>query len=281
MMEAVNLWNKSFEGYFLNMETTVNGFIARIANEGLHLENSLAVFKDSESIGLVLNGFRDIQGRKVAWNGGTGIAKEYRGQGIGKELMKRNLVLYAANGTDTATLEAITENEAAIHLYESVGYKTVDRLAVLTNSKPIDSLPIDSDYRYAVHRGRPAQIAALPFCFHEAAWQTQWPSLLREGEALWLSHNSKPVGYALYKRAFDEQGQITSISLYQCEAEPDSPDARTITHTLLKELFGPLDQPIRRTGVLLRESNKVLTETLTSLEFEETVKLVQMTYKFA
>lgn len=49
-------------------------------SKGIPLENSLAIYVDGEPAGFVMNGVRDVDGKKLAWNGGTGIAPVFRGQ---------------------------------------------------------------------------------------------------------------------------------------------------------------------------------------------------------
>ncbi|MFC9707709.1 GNAT family N-acetyltransferase [Paenibacillus sp. NPDC056933] len=64
----------------------------------------------------------------MAWNGGTGIAPAFRGQGIGRVLMLRSLELCREHGVEIAILEALAQNENAIKLYQYVGYEITDRL---------------------------------------------------------------------------------------------------------------------------------------------------------
>lgn len=71
--DMVTLWNKGFEGYYLNSQLDLSKFMARTVNEDLSLEHSLVMFENMTPIGFVMNGFRTIDGSKVAWNGGTGI----------------------------------------------------------------------------------------------------------------------------------------------------------------------------------------------------------------
>ncbi|HKW04585.1 MAG TPA: GNAT family protein [Nitrososphaerales archaeon] len=56
---------------------------------------------------------------------GISVSKEYRDEGIGRELMK--IVLRECKRADfkTIELEAFGNNKRAIHLYESVGFKLV------------------------------------------------------------------------------------------------------------------------------------------------------------
>ncbi|MDQ0875654.1 GNAT superfamily N-acetyltransferase [Paenibacillus sp. V4I3] len=143
--DMVSLWNKGFEGYFINSTLSLDKFLSRTVNEGLSLEHSLVMYENSAPIGFVMNGFRGIEGKRVAWNGGTGIAPEQRGKGIGKILMKRNLQLYREQGVDIALLEALIQNKAAIKLYQSVGYGITEQLISLQHTEALDASLLQSN----------------------------------------------------------------------------------------------------------------------------------------
>src|SRR5690606_28819443 len=128
---AVEAWNKGFEGYYFDATTTVDQFTNRMVLEGLSPSLSILAFDCDKPVGLILNGVRMIDGKKVAWNGGTGVAKDYRRNGVGKQLMDATLAIYEEEGVQIATLEAIKQNEKAIKLYENKGYKIVDELVHL------------------------------------------------------------------------------------------------------------------------------------------------------
>ncbi len=50
--------------------------------EGLSAELSIIAFQDEQPVGIALSGLRTIDGKKVAWNGGTGVAVPLRSQGV-------------------------------------------------------------------------------------------------------------------------------------------------------------------------------------------------------
>ena len=54
---------------------------------------------------------------------GMGVRREYRGQGIGRRLMDACLSLVRESGLEKIELDVYTDNEAAIRLYESVGFQ--------------------------------------------------------------------------------------------------------------------------------------------------------------
>ncbi|MFQ5943678.1 MAG: ribosomal protein S18-alanine N-acetyltransferase [Anaerolineales bacterium] len=55
------------------------------------------------------------------------VQPEFRMQGIGEDLLKNALVAAAGKGAHVATLEVRESNEAAISLYEKLGFEVVGR----------------------------------------------------------------------------------------------------------------------------------------------------------
>ncbi|MGG1516863.1 GNAT family N-acetyltransferase [Paenibacillus oryzisoli] len=273
---AVALWNLGFEGYFINSTLTVDRFLARAVGEGLSLEHSLAMYDEQgEPVGLVMNGFRTLAGRKIAWNGGTGIAPAFRGKGFGQQLMERNLELYREHGVDAAMLEALIQNNAAIRLYQKVGYEITERLVGLQHDGTLNADELHANHSYTVQRGRPVEVSKLPFYHAMSAWQTQWNSL-KDGESVMITDDASVVGYALFKRVYAEDGSLTTVVLYQCEAAPERRDKREILTAALSEIFAHGEAPSKQLTMNIRHANRELHELLDSLGFAPFVEQVHM-----
>ncbi len=63
--------------------------------------------------------------KEGAYVHGIGVIPEYRGQGLAKYVLGTSLRKAAANGHKKMILEVDSENQAALGLYESLGFKTV------------------------------------------------------------------------------------------------------------------------------------------------------------
>ncbi|MDB2685664.1 GNAT family N-acetyltransferase [Mariniblastus sp.] len=53
-----------------------------------------------------------------------GVAKSYRGQGLGSLIVRKSLAGFQSVGAKVVSLEVTTQNEGAIRLYERIGFKT-------------------------------------------------------------------------------------------------------------------------------------------------------------
>lgn len=266
--EITNAWNRGFEGYFFPVEMTEESIVQRLGAEGYHISLSVVAFDGDEPIGLVASGQRSIAGKKVAWNGGTGVATEYRRQGVGRQLMEATLQLYDEAGAEVATLEAISKNEKAIRLYEQLGYEVVDRLLFWQQSGvlPADAFGAQHADQYRVRRGISQEAARLSFYKADVPWQNQWLSL-RDAEVLLIDdQRGETVGYAMYKRVLNEEGKLAAVTLRQCAAMPDRPDTENILRVALQHLYQP-GTDCKRTTFNLPASEKLLLSVLESAGF--------------
>ncbi|MFS0824054.1 GNAT family N-acetyltransferase [Bacillus sp. 1P02SD] len=273
--DAVVAWNKGFEGYYFDMTTTVDLFTRRMILEGLSPTLSVIAYEGERPVGLILNGIRSINGKKVSWNGGTGVDPEFRGKGVGKKLMEATLAIYETEGVEVATLEAVKANETAITLYEKVGYNIVDELIHLQHTGELSSDAfLSENNQFTFTKGIPIDASQVPFYKAMVPWQTQWNNA-RDGESLLaLDENETIVGYAIFKRLFNEDGKLQSIILMQCEAEPSHDKKKDIVRELLRKVFGQRDLKIARTAANLSVSNKILRDLLEKEGF--TVKAEQV-----
>jgi GNAT superfamily N-acetyltransferase len=244
--EGVKAWNVGFEGYYFDATTNAESFVNRLVSEGLSPRLSIVAFYDNQPIGIVKNGVRIFNGEKIAWNGGTGVAPSFRGKGIGKELMEATLSIYKEEGIDIATLEAISENQNAITLYEKIGYNVVDQLEYLELKSKL-SISLTNAGNYIVERAVPQQIGFLSLYKGMNPWQTQWQSA-KDSEAIIIKdpNHETEIGYAYFRRSFSPEGKHIGTVLFQCEANPSREDAENIIHFALSQVFGNESDDIRR-----------------------------------
>jgi len=275
--EGVKAWNVGFEGYYFDATTTPEVFTNRLVSEGLSPNLSVVAFKDNKPVGIVKNGVRLVNGKKIAWNGGTGVASELRKQGIGQILMDETLKIYKEEGVDLATLEAISENERAIALYKKIGYEVIDDLAHLELKGTLSLEEPPSNQDYYIERAMPQQIGTLSFYKGMNPWQTHWQAA-REGEGLLVKDKEGvEIGYVYFKRTFDPQGKHIGTILFQCEGDPNREDQEGIIHFLLKHVFNSSQEDIRRVIPNLPKRRSAVTyKVLEQLGFKPIANQVYM-----
>ena len=277
--DAVQAWNEGFQGYFVDMTLSLDRYLARLHYEGLSPEFSLMAFCEGRPAGFLLNGIRTNAGSKTAWNGGTGVSPEFRGRGVGKALMRATIDLYQELGVQIATLEAISENQPAISLYQQFGYEVVEGLVFLNHEGPLSERVFRqaNGQAYTAAQVAPYLVGQLEFYQPSAPWQGHWQSLARHnGEALVVADaTGTAVGYALYKKKRDEQGRITEIALHQCVAV-QGPDTEAIIGCALGSLYAPLDLECKRSTYNFSKSNEAVVSMLIEAGFTSFIEQVHM-----
>lgn len=272
--ERVNAWNKGFEGYYFDMTTTDEAFEKRGAVEDLSEDLSVVAFEGGEPVGIVRSGLREIGGQKISWNGGTGVAPDVRGKGVGKKMMEATLDILMEAGVDVATLEAVSENTPAIALYQKLGYSIVDEVHFMQLKGPGANVEFFQEEAIELKKAMPEEAGALLIYRGDFTWQTQWQSV-KDGEALFAVDSGGEVkGYTYYRKNHDEAGKHVSTVLYQCVADRERTE---VVNELLAGVFGDFSDDINRVAVNVpQKMNKATYGALIAYGFESTTKQVFM-----
>jgi GNAT superfamily N-acetyltransferase len=272
--EAISLWNESWKHYFSDMTMDLNRFLQKVTGEGISLENSVVAVYEGKLAGFVLNSFRTINGKQYVWNGGTALAPDFRGMGIGKKLISVCLDIYEEQNVDIARLEAIKENEAAIKLYEKMGYQTFEELAFMQHVGEINELK-EQGSNVTVKQTDMQEVKSLSFYEPLTAWQTQFQSLKDFSCAIAMD-DEKPVGYTVYKKGFKETGELAGIVLYQCGVNPEYHRKEEATANLINFAFAPAEGSVRRLTMNVPKKDDALNRLLNEAGFTKFVEQVHM-----
>ncbi|EWG11428.1 GNAT family N-acetyltransferase [Cytobacillus firmus] len=272
--EALTAWNKGFEGYIVPIKMDLPAFVNRMISEGLSPEKSIVVFMNSEPCGIIMNGFRENNGRKIAWNGGTGIAPEFRGKGLSAAMIEEVFNIYRAEKAHTAVLEAIEENERAIKLYKKAGYVITDHLLYLNKKLTHIEPGFLKENHFSIKRLYPEQLQSLSIYDSKAAWQCQWQSAKHGEAAVLLSEDGNEEGYILYKRILEAGGRTERIIIYQLKFNNEN-NYEKMTESILGHLFLDGDDSIDFTAVNIAVSNPA-SKALLKLGFEKKIGQVMM-----
>ncbi len=120
-----DLINRSFKGYVggdINFTPTIlAGFMAQ---GGFHLVRSLVALHDGEPAAIAMVARRGWSVRI----GLMGVVEEFQNRGTGRWLLAQLADQAKANGDRSLVLEVIEQNQRAVHLYESCGYRSIRRL---------------------------------------------------------------------------------------------------------------------------------------------------------
>ncbi|MED1862595.1 GNAT family N-acetyltransferase [Fictibacillus nanhaiensis] len=272
--EAVSLWNESWKHYFSDMTMDLNRFILKIAGEGISLEKSVVAVYDGKLAGFVLNSFRTINGKRYVWNGGTAIAPPFRGMGVGKKLISSCLNIYEEEKVEIARLEAIKENDAAIKLYESMGYVTFEELTYLQHEGVITTWN-DESSEIKVKEVPMHHLQRLSYFKTTTAWQTQFQSL-KDFICVIGEKDDIALGYAVYKKVYKEAGELSAILLYQCVTDEKNDLQEDTVRELVKTVFLPAEGSVKRMTINIPKKEDHLNQLLLKTGFSTYVEQVHM-----
>ena len=119
--ELAEIFNAGYEGYFTPFTLDEAAFRFMVETFDDDLDASRVLLVDGEPAGICKLAIRGDRG----WIAGVGVAPAHRGQGHGEALMREIVEVARGRGLRELWLEVLTPNEAAIKLYEKLGFETV------------------------------------------------------------------------------------------------------------------------------------------------------------
>lgn len=245
-LEQVTLaFNRGFTGYYLPMTQTPAGLAEMMRENDVLLSASLVLQVGGELAGIGLVAVRSNRG----WIAGMGVGPQWRGQGLGRQLLTRLLDCLRDAGARTAQLEALTVNTPALTLYTSMGFRHTRDLQVYQG--PL-RMPADRDAlvdQVAGVRLGPVtpRFALGEFSrFHQVApaWQREARTLWRmrrvlSGLGLWAGEDLR--AYSVYSQ---QPGGFVVFDAGSSDAAPDMRRAQLVT--LLTHLASEQDDMVVR-----------------------------------
>ena len=122
--ELVVSFLKAFDGYFVKMPDDPEYYRNRWLASGLRYDLSFGAFRNNQLVGFVLHCIDHREGHLIAFNTGTGVIPEFRGQRLISKIYSYALPVLVAAGVTKSKLEVIQQNYTAINIYKRVGFKT-------------------------------------------------------------------------------------------------------------------------------------------------------------
>ncbi len=124
----VECLSKSFKGYFVQIPSEVSFWKNRFKNARVDKSLSWGVFNGDDLVGYVMNGIDIDKGELTAFNTGTGIIEDFRGNKLVDKMYEFGIPKLKEKGVTRCTLEVIDNNYRAIRVYERTGFKITRRI---------------------------------------------------------------------------------------------------------------------------------------------------------
>lgn len=229
----------AFADYFLPLQLSEEQFKNKLAKEGVELGFCGGAYQNSELAGFILTGLGEWHEIPTAYNAGTGVLPAHRGKGLTEQLYSFMLKKFRESGIEQCLLEVIQENQAALKVYEKLGFKIVRSLDCFR------ALKKDIDLSSELIEPVTVQTALKPDWNAYAEFHAIAPSWQNKKEAFKRSLEKKIIlearieggslaGYAAFYPATGSVAQIAVHSSY-C--------GRGIGTALLKEAVRHIEAP--------------------------------------
>lgn len=117
-------FNTSFADYIIKFPTaTEEYFENRWRAARVNYDLSFGAFEGDQLVGFFITGVDQWEGKLTAFNMGTGVIPDFRGQKIVKQLYEFAFPIFQEKGIEQCLLEVIIGNDKAIKAYQSVGFE--------------------------------------------------------------------------------------------------------------------------------------------------------------
>ena len=258
----------AFSEYEVKLDMPLAKLVEMMKTRDLNLDFSVGCFDGEKLVGFILTGYREIDGQKVCYDGGTGVIKAYQRKGIGEMMLKELLQLLKERGVSSFVLEVLENNTPAINLYEKYGFAKTRKLECFEIEK--EKLRPVPDRGFGISVVNPAKTVENEerYCLFTPTWQNEIRSVtnVRENYSLvTLSCTSRVLCYGYVHKT---KGDIPQIGILE-EWKNWGLEAHLIVelakHTVSEKLI-----------VLNVEAGNYLVETLHKLGFRNTVNQWEM-----
>ncbi len=190
-----NAFTEAFSDYEVKLEMPLEKFREMILIRDIKSEYSIGCFYKKNLVGFILTGYREINGRKIAYDGGTGVKKDFRRKGIAEQLLKHLIDFLKEKKLDVFMLEVLENNKPAIRLYEKHGFIKTRRLECFEIEKYNFTAKFEDSYTIKNNKGISKEIDLDKYELYLPSWQNADKS---------IENNSKNYSF----QAVELNGQI-------------------------------------------------------------------------
>jgi len=258
----------AFSEYEVKLDMPLEKLVEMIKTRDLNPVFSMGCFDCDLLVGFILTGYREINGQKVCYDGGTGVIKAYQRKGIGELMLKELLINLKEKQVGRFVLEVLENNAPAIKLYEKHGFAKTRKLECFEIEK--QQLKAVSDRGFGIKVTNPATLVENEEMYRlfSPTWQNEIQSVLNVAKnytCVSLACTNRMLGYGFIHKTKGDIPQIGILEEWKNWGLEAHLFAELAKYTTSEKLI-----------VLNVESGNYLGETLRKLGFSNTVNQWEM-----
>ncbi|MGV3538777.1 MAG: GNAT family N-acetyltransferase [Rufibacter sp.] len=120
--ELCALFNTAFSDYVQPLVLTEPVLQMKLTRDGTNLSLMPLALNQQEPVGFIMNALGAWQGKRTAYNGGTGVVPHARGHNLTERMYRFCVPLLKEQGAEQCLLEVIQENKRALAIYKRLGF---------------------------------------------------------------------------------------------------------------------------------------------------------------
>ncbi|PKV66612.1 ribosomal protein S18 acetylase RimI-like enzyme [Pontibacter ramchanderi] len=163
----------AFADYIIPIKVSREEFAMKFKREGVVPSFCAGAYYGGQLVGFILTGLGEWQGIPTAYNAGTGVLPEHRGQQLTKRLYTFLIPKLRESGVEQCLLEVIDGNVAAVKVYRSLGFSTTRTLDCYRS--PVGELLLsgkEAELSLGIREAaKPNWKACRAFCDIRPSWQ--------------------------------------------------------------------------------------------------------------
>jgi len=121
MPQVHDVFLKAFADYFVPIQLTKEQFNAKLKRESIVPGFCVGAYAGADLVGFILTGLGEFNGKPTAYNAGTGVLPDHRGNHLTRAMYVQLLPKLQEAGIAQCLLEVIQENAPALKTYKAIG----------------------------------------------------------------------------------------------------------------------------------------------------------------
>ncbi|MDD4644929.1 MAG: GNAT family N-acetyltransferase [Bacteroidales bacterium] len=207
----------AFNEAFCDYEMQVNHDELRVmlSRRGFDPSLSFGLFDNGRLVAFTLNGIGEYNGKKTAYDTGTGTIKAYRGRGFASRIFTESIPSLKDAGVSQYLLEVLQHNARAVSVYRKLGFGITREFNYFLQSGTLVTIPsktLPASYRIA-EVSMALRDKFTGFWEFTPSWQNGFESILRRRDDFIIIGafcQEEIAGYCIFEPG---SGDITQIAV--------------------------------------------------------------------